>query len=58
MAWYPLLDLHLSFSVNKPMDIFDPVWKDHERKTEKCWRKKITPERRPFSPETIHGEEM
>ena len=44
MALYALGDLHLSFSVDKPMDIFDPVWKDHEKKIEKYWRKKITPE--------------
>ena len=41
---YALGDVHLSFSVDKPMDIFDPVWKDHEKKIEKYWRKKITPE--------------
>ena len=30
MALYALGDLHLSFSVDKPMDIFDPgiVWKE------------------------------
>lgn len=44
MALYALGDMHLSFSVDKPMDIFDPVWKDHEKKIEKYWRKKITPE--------------
>ena len=59
MALYALGDMHLSFSVDKPMDIFDPVWKDHEKKIEKYWRKKITPEdtivRRPFLGKKCEG---
>ena len=32
MSLYAIGDFHLSFAVHKPMDIFDPVWKDHEKK--------------------------
>ena len=62
MALYALGDMHLSFSVDKPMDIFDPVWKDHEKKIEKYWRntgeKRSRRRIRSSSPETIPGEEM
>lgn len=43
MALYALGDMHLSFSVNKPMDAFGRVWKKHEEKTEKNCRKIILP---------------
>lgn len=29
MSLYTIADLHLSFSTDKPMDIFGPLWKDH-----------------------------
>ena len=32
MALYAMGDFHLSTTVHKPMDQFDPVWKNHERK--------------------------
>lgn len=32
MALYALGDLHLSFQVNKPMDRFGRIWKNHEKK--------------------------
>ena len=32
MGLYAIGDLHLSLSVNKPMDIFGEVWKDHTEK--------------------------
>ena len=32
MSLYPIGDLHLSLSANKPMDIFGPRWKDHVEK--------------------------
>ena len=35
MALYALGDMHLAFSVNKPMDKFGKVWKRHEEKIEK-----------------------
>lgn len=44
MSLYAIGDLHLSFQVNKPMDQFGSVWKNHEKKIEKYWKKKITDE--------------
>lgn len=32
MALYTIADLHLSRSVNKPMDVFGPMWEDYENK--------------------------
>ena len=43
MALYALGDFHLSFSVDKPMDIFGSEWKNHEKKIEKYCRKLIGP---------------
>ena len=34
MALYAIGDLHLSLTVNKPMDIFGPGWSDHVRRLE------------------------
>ena len=44
MALYALGDLHLSFQVDKPMDVFCSVWKHHERKIEKYVRKTVKDE--------------
>ncbi|MGN0483603.1 MAG: metallophosphoesterase [Lachnospiraceae bacterium] len=41
MALYTIGDLHLSFSVDKPMDRFSSVWKDHPKKIEKYWNRKV-----------------
>ena len=41
MALYALGDMHLAFSVDKPMDIFGKVWRNHEQKPEKNCRKLI-----------------
>lgn len=41
MALYALGDMHLAFSVDKPMDIFGKVWRNHEQKLEKNCRKLI-----------------
>lgn len=41
MALYTIGDLHLSFSVDKPMDIYGKVWRDHEIKIRKYWNKLI-----------------
>lgn len=41
MALYAIGDLHLSFGVDKPMDRFGSVWKNHTVKIEKCWKKRI-----------------
>jgi len=35
-------DLHLSFSVDKPMDVFGYHWKNHHEKIEKSWENSIT----------------
>lgn len=37
MALYVIADLHLSFGVDKPMDVF-PGWENYTRKLEKNWR--------------------
>ncbi|MCT4612874.1 MAG: metallophosphoesterase [Clostridia bacterium] len=44
MSLYAIADLHLSFKVNKPMDIFGDVWVDYENKIKKNWIDKITDE--------------
>lgn len=44
MALFAISDLHLSFSNPKPMDIFDPIWKDHPIKIKENWEKLITDE--------------
>lgn len=41
MALYAIGDFHLSFSVDKPMEVFGDVWKDHVKKIEKNWKKKV-----------------
>ncbi|PAB60644.1 metallophosphoesterase [Anaeromicrobium sediminis] len=44
MSLYAIGDLHLSFSTEKPMDIFGKNWIDHHIKIEESWRSKITNE--------------
>lgn len=44
MALYALGDFHLSFSVDKPMEVFGREWKNHEKKIEKNCRKLLRPE--------------
>ncbi len=44
MSLYAIGDLHLSFSVDKPMDVFGRVWKNHEKKIWKYWNKRVTEE--------------
>lgn len=41
MALYALSDLHLAFSVDKPMDIFGPKWEKHDEKILMNWHEKI-----------------
>lgn len=43
MALYAMGDFHLSFSVDKQMDVFGREWKDHVKKIEKYCRKRIAP---------------
>ncbi|MDO5556397.1 MAG: metallophosphoesterase [Clostridia bacterium] len=42
MAIYAISDLHLSFSDNKPMDIFGLNWQNHTEKIKDNWKNKIT----------------
>ncbi len=44
MALYAIGDFHLSFTANKPMDIFGTEWKNHVKKIEKYWKRRITQE--------------
>ena len=41
MALFAIGDFHLSFSVNKPMDMFGSVWKNHEQKIKRNCNKYI-----------------
>ena len=41
---YILGDTHLSFSVDKPMDIFGAKWENYVDKLKENWIKKITDE--------------
>ena len=41
MALYAIGDLHLSFSEDKPMDIFGENWANYEKKIKENWEKKI-----------------
>ena len=41
MSIYVIADLHLSFSQNKPMDIFGYNWENHDEKIKKNWIKKV-----------------
>lgn len=42
MAIYTISDLHLSFGMDKPMDIFGDNWEKHEEKVKDNWIKKVT----------------
>lgn len=44
MAVYAISDLHLSFSSNKPMDVFGANWTDYTAKIEANWRSVVRPE--------------
>ena len=37
MALYAIGDLHLSLSVNKPMDVFGPGWANHVQRLEEAF---------------------
>jgi len=38
---YAISDLHLSFSTNKPMNIFGDIWDNHYNKIKTNWDKKV-----------------
>src|SRR5579875_3111782 len=42
MAIYAIGDLHLGSSVNKPMDIFGALWKDHVARIRFAWEERVT----------------
>lgn len=42
MSIYTIGDLHLSFSQDKPMDIFGKNWENHEEKIKQDWISKVT----------------
>lgn len=44
MKLFAIGDLHLGFSVNKPMDLFDPIWENHHAKIKKDWYEKVAPD--------------
>lgn len=44
MALYAIADLHLSFSVDKPMDVFGEAWLRHDEKIKEDWLLKVQPE--------------
>ena len=41
MSIYAISDLHLSFSTNKPMDIFGDNWENHSSKIKENWLKTV-----------------
>lgn len=44
MAIYAISDLHLSFGVNKPMNIFGTKWDNYEETIKENWNKEVTDE--------------
>ncbi len=44
MALFAIGDLHLSFSSNKPMDVFGENWSDYENKIKESWLELVSPE--------------
>lgn len=44
MAIYAIADLHLSFSKDKPMDIFGDNWENHAEKIKENWIKQVKDE--------------
>ena len=44
MALFVLSDPHLSFSTDKPMDIFGRNWEDHAEKIKKNWTELVSDE--------------
>lgn len=44
MSIYVIADLHLSFGVDKPMDIFGENWDNHPEKIKQDWISKVKPE--------------
>lgn len=41
MAIFAISDLHLSFGVDKPMNVFGKIWNNYEDKIKKDWEEKV-----------------
>lgn len=41
MRIFTISDLHLGFAVNKPMDIFGSIWRDHHEKIRNNWNSTV-----------------
>lgn len=44
MRIHAISDLHLSFGVDKPMDVFGPHWLGHAQRIQQAWDEKVAPE--------------
>lgn len=44
MRVFAIADLHLGLGIDKNMDIFGPVWKDHPRRIRDAWSSLVSPE--------------
>ena len=44
MNIYAISDLHLSFTADKPMDIFGTGWEGHFEKIKSDWMSKVQPD--------------
>lgn len=44
MKLWAIADPHLSFSTNKPMDIFGDHWADHDQRLAEAWRQQVAAE--------------
>ena len=44
MSIYAISDLHLSFGVDKPMDVFGPKWHNYMDKLKEAWGKTVAEE--------------
>ena len=44
MNIFAISDLHLSFSSDKPMDVFGAEWENHDQKMKKNWEQSVLPE--------------
>ncbi len=44
MSVFTIADLHLSYSSNKPMDIFGPRWENHAERLRENWQSMVKPE--------------
>ena len=41
MSIFAISDLHLSFGVEKPMNVFGKIWDNYEDKIKENWIKKV-----------------